>query len=69
MGEGYLGKGYPMHQRWARSECYPECEPPRVNVVRKRPVSQGVWNDTISRLLGKGLPRRELLGAPKVGPE
>ena len=36
-----------MPQRLVKSECYLECKPPRVNVVRGRPVSQGVWNDMI----------------------
>ena len=51
MGKGYLEKGYPMPQKWVRSECYPKCEPPRVNIVRGRPASQGVWNDTIPHRL------------------
>ena len=41
------GENYLVPQKWVRSECYLECEPPIVNVVRGRPVSQGVWNDTI----------------------
>ena len=42
-----VGEGYSVPQRWVRSECLPKCELPRVNVIRERPVSQGVWNDTI----------------------
>ena len=50
MEEGYLRngnleKGYPVPQRWIGRECYPECELPRVNAIRGRSVSQGVWNN------------------------
>ena len=39
MGKGYLEEGYPVPQRWVQSECYLECEPFRVNSIRKCPVS------------------------------
>ena len=46
-----MEKGYPVAQKWVRSECYPKCKLTRVNVVHGRMVSQGVWNDMIPHQL------------------
>ena len=45
--KGLLGRGLLGAPKVVRSECCPECEPPRVNVVHGRLVSKGVWDDTI----------------------